>query len=60
MCYDLIVKSKMNNVEARYYFQASKKEYERRKRLMALGVIAFYVLFIAFVAGAAIISGGKP
>jgi hypothetical protein len=54
------MKSKMHSVEARYYFQASRKEYERRKKVIALGVICFYILFIAFVAGAAIISGGKP
>lgn len=54
------MKSKMHSVEARYHMQAMKEQHERKKKWISVAAIAFYLLCVAFVAGAAIISGGKP
>lgn len=54
------MKSKMHSVEARYHMQAMKEQHERKLKRLGVAVIAFYLLCVAFVAGAAIIAGGKP
>lgn len=54
------MKSKKHSVEARYQLRAMKERHERKMKWLSLAAIVFYVLYVAFVAGAAIISGGKP
>lgn len=54
------MKSKMHSVGARYHMQAMKEQHERKLKRLGVAVIAFYFLWVAFVAGAEIIAGGKP
>lgn len=47
------MKSKMHNVEARYYFQREKAQHESRIKIIVLSVISLYSILVTLgVAGA--------